>query len=897
MYNVSQQYKEQTKKPLRNQSYMRIFLGIINQEAQMSAQVENHGQYTSYSNFSTLFTKNDIGNIYATYEQNFWRADGSMYFLPRSPSNHRKNGITTENLDSGNSLIQFSFRYGVSDIRGLTIQFGYNYPTKFSVITDDETEIEFENNSDHFETSQIFDNTSTITLKIKEMSVPNNRIRIFYIKFGLGVEYGNEDIIESESISTISRINEELPEVNFSVTLKNENQRFNVDNPSSEINFLEPGQNMSVMYGYELDDGTVEWMQLHTLFVSEWSADDSQAKLSSVDRFKYMSSNYYKGQYYENGITLYDLAETVFEDTNIESEDYYLDSYLKTITVKNPLPNVTHKEALQIIANAGRCVMDYDRYGRIRIYHAFIPDFTTTSNGTEKYSDVESIDNNTKKKHYAGYSQDFWISDGTMLFLPKDNTNAQNTGYVSAQISGDDGLFVENPVITRMLEAKYKCFGIGIKFFGNLPKKFYIKTYADGETCETITIQDNIVHDFWYYYEFKEFDRIELEFAETQVPNNRILIDYISFGDETDYTVGYDDLYSAPSGVQSDKVKNLNVTRSIYTKSGVLEDVTDDEIESTGEELLYYFDNPYYGYIVEISENGSEKEAEILESGTYYIKIRITGAQTGNTAHIIIRAYKYNVSTFVETQTVNNRGTDIEWGNPLISDAKHCKDVCEWLADYLSSGVEYELDYRGDPAIDCGDTIYQENKYADDLKTIVEEHQILFNGSISGAMRTIRKSFRIKQDDDDEPGDGYPNLYNGSYVAGYLYLMNVMESQIASILDYPVGEYRTTDYIEITGIDYLYSVVMNTSTGEKKYYAYSCLFYSSDSSSGFIGTIQKISSETSPVGVEVPEGAKYVRITQPKTNNMGDNWENVLYIGGSSNPSNDIFVTMSEEID
>lgn len=416
MYNVSQKYKEQTKNPIRNQSYMRIFLGLINQEAQMSAEVENQSQYTDYSEFPTLFTKNDIGNMYATYEQDFWKADGSMYFLPRSPTNYRKNGITTENLFSGDAVIKFSFGYGKSDIRGLTIQFGHNYPTRFSVITDDGTEAEFENSSDYFETTTVFENTSTISLKIKEMSVPNNRVRIFYVKFGIGVEYGNEEIIESESTSTTSQINEDLPEVNFSVTLKNENQRFNVDNPSSEINFLEPGQDISVMYGYELDNGSIEWMQLHTLFVNEWSANDSQAKISAVDRLKYMSGDYYKGQYYENGITLYDLAEIVFDDAGIESADYYLDSYLKTIKVKNPLPNVTHKEALQIIANAGRCIMDYDRYGRIRIYHAFIPEFTISSNGTEYYSNVQNVQNDIDKIHYASYAQDFWRADGAMYF-------------------------------------------------------------------------------------------------------------------------------------------------------------------------------------------------------------------------------------------------------------------------------------------------------------------------------------------------------------------------------------------------------------------------------------------------------------------------------------------------
>lgn len=420
MYNVSQQYKEQMKQPIRNQSYMRIMLGLINQEAQMSAEVENQSQYTAYSEFPTLFTKNDIGNMYATYEQDFFKADGSMYFLPRSPTNYRKNGLITENLFIGNPLIQFSFGYGASDIRGLTIQFGHNYPTEFSVITDDGTEVEFENDSDYFETTTVFENTATITLKIKAMSAPNNRIRLYYIKFGLGVEYDNEWIQTADSSSVLSAINEDLPEVNFSVTLKNEDQRFNVDNPSSEINFLESGQEMSILYGYELDDGSVEWQQLHTLFVNEWSADDTKATIKAVDKFKYMSDSYYKGQYYENGITLYDLAELVLEDAGIESADYYLDSYLNNITVHNPLPNVTHKEALQIIANAGRCIMDYDRYGRIRIYSAFIPENLVSSNGTEYYSNIQNALKNIEKIHYASYAKDYWIADGSMNFVPKN---------------------------------------------------------------------------------------------------------------------------------------------------------------------------------------------------------------------------------------------------------------------------------------------------------------------------------------------------------------------------------------------------------------------------------------------------------------------------------------------
>lgn len=421
MYNVSQKYKEQMKIPIRNHSYMKVLLGLINQEAQMTASVSDEENYTQYSDLITIFSDKTLKNEYASYEQDYWTADGSMYFIPRNTDNYRKGALITNNLFGSSPIyIKFDIGYGASDILGMSIQFDENYPTEFSIITSKGTEYEYANSDSYFVTSQIFTETDSITLKINSMYIPNNRIKIHWVEFGVGLEYDNEWIMSADSSSVVSTINEDLPEVNYSVTLKNEDQRFNVDNPSSEINFLESGQKMSVMYGYELDDGTVEWQQLHTLFVNEWSADDTQATIKAVDRFKYMSDSYYKGQYYEDGITLYDLAKFVLEDAGVESTDYYLDSYLKKVTVHNPLPNVTHKEALQIIANAGRCIMDYDRYGRIRIYSAFIPEYVAESNGTETYSNVRNVQKEGEKIIYASYAQDYWTADGTMLFLPKD---------------------------------------------------------------------------------------------------------------------------------------------------------------------------------------------------------------------------------------------------------------------------------------------------------------------------------------------------------------------------------------------------------------------------------------------------------------------------------------------
>lgn len=322
-----------------------------------------------------------------------------------------------------------------------------------------------------------------------------------------------------------------------------------------------------------------------------------------------------------------------------------------------------------------------------------------------------------------------------MLFLPKKGI--QNTGYVSKQISGADCSFEENPIITRTMEAKYKCFGIRIKFTETVPKRFLIKTYADGIQNGNIEINKDIVLDYELNYEFNEFDKIEFEFIETELPNNRIHVNYIEFGEESDYRIFYDDLYSTPVGTKLENIKNINVTRSIFTKSEKEEELVTDTLVYDGKNHMYNLTDACYGYVVSLES--SIQSAEIIESGAYYVSVKFKNVNIGDEIKLSIKGNKYNVSYEKYSSPVSNRGIDKEWINPLISDQEHCKKVAEWLADYFASGIEYELDYRGEPAIDAGDTIFQENRYEPNLKVVIEETQLSFNGGLSGALRTRRK--------------------------------------------------------------------------------------------------------------------------------------------------------------
>lgn len=736
MYQTSQEYKDLMKRPVRNQSFMKVQLGLINQDAQQSAELQDQEKYNGFSDPTSLYSQHTVKR-YATYEKNMFRADGGMYFLPRSENDYSKDGITSKNLFAGTFSVKFVFGCGKSDIKGLTIRFGENYPTKFTIMTDSGEVNQYNNANATFETDSVFENTESIELSIIEMRFPNNRVRIDYIQFGLGLEYDNEWIKEASSTTSLSAINDDLPQSEFSITLNNDNQIFNVDNPASEINFLESGQKINVLMGYKLDSGSVEWMQMHSLYVHEWSADDEQATIKAVDVLQFMSDEYHKGEYYTDGISLYDLAEQVFADAGITPDEYDIDTYLKKVKVHNPLPNVTHKEALQIIANAGRCVLDYDRYGRIRIHSLFIPECETSSNGTTYYSDVSSVDVQNEKDVFATYEKNGWKADGKSLFLKR--VGVLNSGYVSAAISKDDGTFTQNPVITRTLEAKYKSYGLFIEFGNILPKKFIIRTYADNVLNDTLVISSGIVQEFEIQYDFKEYDKMEIEFTEMP-SNSRVHVNYISIGSETAYKIEYDDLYSTPIGTQLDKVKNIKVARYLYSKGNTLDELVSETFTYDGNSSIYYVSEPSYGYVASIQNGKSGQSASIVSSGAYYVEIALSGVSVGAEVSISVRGYKYNISTAYTVQSVNNCGNDKEWNNPLISDLEHSRELAEWVGDYYSSGIEYELDYRGEPAIDCGDTIRQENKYDSSLQAVVEESQISYDaGALSGGLRTRRK--------------------------------------------------------------------------------------------------------------------------------------------------------------
>ena len=675
MQRVSREYKESMKSPLRERGYIMITFGIVNQEAQAKATI-GQGRYSYFSDISNIFGRKSNELAYATLEENFTRVDGTMLFLPRENTNamYSDTGIISERLVSDERFeLTINLNTGITDFKGLTINFGENYPVDFDIVSSTGQVIEFrDNNKSKWSTEEVLEKTTFIKLIVYKMRNIQSRLRIYSIMFGYGLVYYNDSVMSSTLDSYVSPIGADVPQFDFSVTLKNYDHYFNVDNPKSAINYLETGQEMNIMYGYATpgsDD--IEWIQGNHLLCAEWESDDSTATIRCNDVFRNMDGEYFKGQYSTDSKNYYTLAQDILREAKIS--DYYIDPRLKNLYTNNPLPRVKYKEALQIIANACRCVLTQSRDGKIQIKSNFMPGSTITCNEEEYYSKVGNIALDTKKDEYITLSKDYAKVDGSMFFLSR-NTNTLDTGFISKQVSNSSGNFHINPIVKIKLEAIRAYYGLKMVFGSTLPAEFIIRTYRGEEPVNIYTIgQDEISQTSIILRSFDDFDLMEIEFTKTAIPYNRIILNHFSLSDVVNFTMERRDMISSPKAIKQELIREVVVPYYTYQTNDKEENLVYTDIDVTaGEVQTYYLQDASYGYIVKLDE--SSTGTSILAWGNYFITIRFN--ETGN-YRLSIQGHRYKIIERQVKVPLNSKGKTIKWENPLINNSVMANDLAK----------------------------------------------------------------------------------------------------------------------------------------------------------------------------------------------------------------------------
>lgn len=727
MQAASAKYKEAMKEHWRNGiSHLRVTIGMVNQTAQASAFIPDAEACTYFSNLQLPFENETAKEIYATAEQNFAKTDGSLFFLPRNKTEVALNaGIVSKEL-LGSIEVRFPLPL---NIKGLTIDFGQAYPVDFDIESEENTVFIRDNQKSYFVTEEVFLRATYLHFIPKKMENGTGRLRIQQITMGIGIYFDNKKILSASKKEFISPIGEELPAIDFDLTIDNKGREFDVENYKSSLNFLEIGQKIEVIYGFDVEQ-EIEWIQGAVLRLKEWSTDDNTMQFSAFDGFEVLDGVYYKGTYYADGISLYELAESVFLDAEITG--YWIDPYLKNVKVQNPMPPVTHKEALQIIANAGRCLLGQNRFGQITIKSSFIPEMQAKSVNETYFSSTGKILDKKEKESYAFAAEDYTNVKYGQYFLPRQKENALNTGYVSLEVANSDGLFHKNPTVEISAETAFKCFGITLEFGANPPEAVKFHAFyneKEKEVYEALNLEKVTVIE----HEFTEFDYLILEFTKG-CPNNRVSLQNIYFGESTDYKLEYGaELLKTPKGKQLQKVKELQVYRTIYELSMDTVELKREKLTLSGiKQHTIYLDNPASDYQVHISAG----TVRILDSSVYFVLVEISGVN--GEAEVVLSGKEYILSRIRTARSLNPIGITKTWENPLVSEEDHAADLAKWIGNYMLADIEYELEYRGEPRIDANDILFLENKCVDNLLIRAYDHTLNFNGVLSGSIKARR---------------------------------------------------------------------------------------------------------------------------------------------------------------
>ena len=727
MQNVSNEYQKSMQSPLRERSYINVSLGLINQKLQTHSKLLPC-DVTYFSNTTNIFTSITNPVDYATLETNHSKVDGSMHLLPRERPSSIDTGLVSKDVVTNVPYvitIQSQLEHPVT-FKALTLNFADNYPVDFTVEAGDNVLNVVGNNKKEFVSLEIFNNVKTVKISISKMKNEGNRVRLFSIKFGTGLVFTNEEVINAELDTQVSPICDTIPQVDFSVSLKNKNGIYDADNPYSIINFLETGQLVNVQYGYQLPTGPIEWVNGGVVRCSDWSSNNTSATIRCQDVFRSMNTEYYKGEYSSTGRSYYDLATELLSSQEIE--DYYLDPVLKTIFTKNPIPKVPLKEALQIVANACRCVLNQTRDGTVVIKSNFIPEITPSANTQAAYSNVVNITGNEDVIEYSTLSNDYSSVDGKMYILPKDK-NYLKTGYVSEEISNTDCTFVSNPKVTLNMSALHLYYGFKLVFGNAKPYEFIIRTYNETTLIKTLYVKNvskitSIVEDLG------EINKLEIEFIKTEKPNSRIVLNKVSLRDYTDFKITRNDMMSHPDIKKREQIKQIVVPYYLYQKSEQILSLFDDEMSIDEAEETFFFSQPSYEYSATMDENTS---LEIVESGTYFVRLKtpVTGKHK-----LKITGKEYKIVEQAISREINLDGRIITWKNPLLDNSVQAKELADWLAKYYRQNIEYSFKTRGNPELDCVDIIQQENAYEKNMLVNIYRHKIRFASSFSGEITT-----------------------------------------------------------------------------------------------------------------------------------------------------------------
>lgn len=383
MEQVSEAWIEAQLQDIVPISYIEITYNIGDPMAQADASTS--GETTSYGNVAQVATQVDKNYLpYATLEHNHWVLDGTFDIYSDEPI--QDTGYVSSVICNSQGIfetipiLKMNFtEVHTKSVAGLTITWSETFDEcarAFRVTAYNENEVigtkTVTDNVDNVSIVEIdLINYNRIEIEILEWCLPLKRARMEGIFVGREKVFTKTDLIKYTHEQYSDIVTGDLPKNSIVFEIDNSDQQYNPDNPQGIYKYLLERQTLTVRYGYKIGEN-IEWIKGGTFYTSEWNAPQNgiTAEFTARDLLEFMTDKFVKSA---NSVTLYDLATQALTQANLPLNDdgsnkWIIDSSLQNTTVTLPDDfNRTLGEVLQLVANAGMCVLYQDRNGILHI--------------------------------------------------------------------------------------------------------------------------------------------------------------------------------------------------------------------------------------------------------------------------------------------------------------------------------------------------------------------------------------------------------------------------------------------------------------------------------------------------------------------------------------------------
>ena len=470
MQRVSENWKNAHKQTLLNESFVEVYLWVTDPDAlAVASPADNGAIYISNSSGLTDEVE-ERRTPYGTLEQNLWILDGDRKVIPENvPDEDKEDCYIGESLSDDKCV--FSDRLPV-----ITINFGtvFTKPLPGVTITWSNTYGECADtfyvkvyNGDTLKAEkEVMGNRSVLTfvpinivdydrieLIITKWCLPNRRARIEEIFIGLKKTYDKTSLFNYSHAISVHPISLALPKSEIRFSIDNVSGEYDPQNPSGISKYLTERSEVKTRYGLKMNDGSIEWINGGTFYLSEWYAKQNgmTADFVAKDLLCFLTDIYREDVKEIKSRTFYDLAEMLFQAANLPlnrdgSVKWVIDESLKSITTTAPLPEDTIANILQLIANATCCKLYQDRGG---VFHIEPFKFSWLPSTWEipEY-EITSFNSYSKPEITLANAVDTIIVKKYIYTLDENGVQSDTQEFRYMMMEGRDTITVDNPLVT-----------------------------------------------------------------------------------------------------------------------------------------------------------------------------------------------------------------------------------------------------------------------------------------------------------------------------------------------------------------------------------------------------------------------------------------------------------------